>query len=180
MKKALIIAIVIVMIAILILISKNSIRNKMINLVKGAKIPDELKVPIERITIAANNDGILLVIEQGERSPDEQIARRKANVIDKSKVNDINYIMTAPADKFFPVTAIPGTSMHERKNGVFPKAIDIQVTGKPKVYDWLKNNAHKFGFYRTVPSEFWHWEFLPHLTLAIGKGQTFQGQIFNT
>jgi hypothetical protein len=63
------------------------------------------------------------------------------------------------------LAASPGTSNHGR--GI---ALDVntncgtQTGAKPncagsKVYQWLKGNAHKYGFTRTVQSEPWHWEY---------------------
>jgi hypothetical protein len=62
--------------------------------------------------------------------------------------------------------APPGKSKHG--TGV---ALDLntncgkQTGAKPKcdgsrVYQWLKNNAHNYGFKRTVQSEPWHWEYV--------------------
>ncbi|CAF4261478.1 unnamed protein product [Rotaria socialis] len=64
------------------------------------------------------------------------------------------------------LAARPGTSKHGR--GV---ALDLntncgsQTGAKPNcggssVYQWLKNNGHKYGFKRTVQSEPWHWEYV--------------------
>ena len=33
--------------------------------------------------------------------------------------------------------------------------------GSDKIYEWLKQNAPKLGFVRTVSDESWHWEFRP-------------------
>ena len=63
------------------------------------------------------------------------------------------------------LAAQPGTSNHGR--GI---ALDLntdcgkQTGAKPdcgasKVYQWLYNNAHNYGFTRTVQSEPWHWEY---------------------
>ncbi|CAF1337470.1 unnamed protein product [Didymodactylos carnosus] len=63
------------------------------------------------------------------------------------------------------LAAKPGTSNHGK--GI---ALDLntdcgsQTGAKPncggsKVYQWLKSNAHKYGFTRTVQSEPWHWEY---------------------
>lgn len=50
--------------------------------------------------------------------------------------------------------ARPGYSNHQ--NGV---AVDID-TVEPAHYEYLRKNAHRFGFERTVPGEPWHWELL--------------------
>jgi LAS superfamily LD-carboxypeptidase LdcB len=52
------------------------------------------------------------------------------------------------------LAARPGYSNHQ--NG---KALDIYITDY-KVYEWLKKNAAKFGFKRTVRREAWHWEYV--------------------
>ena len=46
-----------------------------------------------------------------------------------------------------------GTSKHET-------GFAIDFNTKPaKVYTWLVNNMYKYGFYRSVKSERWHWRF---------------------
>jgi len=63
------------------------------------------------------------------------------------------------------LAARPGSSNHGK--GI---ALDLNTDcgkqagatpncGGSKVYQWLYNNAHKYGFTRTVQSEPWHWEF---------------------
>jgi MYXO-CTERM domain-containing protein len=51
------------------------------------------------------------------------------------------------------LAARPGYSNHQSGH-----ALDLNASS-PGVYSWLANNAGKFGFKRTVPSENWHWEF---------------------
>jgi hypothetical protein len=51
-----------------------------------------------------------------------------------------------------PLASRPGTSNHESGH-----ALDIE-TRELKVRLWLRRNAERFGFERTVPSERWHWE----------------------
>ncbi|HUS29248.1 MAG TPA: D-alanyl-D-alanine carboxypeptidase family protein [Kofleriaceae bacterium] len=52
------------------------------------------------------------------------------------------------------LAAKPGYSNHQ--NG---KALDIYIDDY-KVYEWLKKNATKFGFKKTVRREAWHWEYV--------------------
>lgn len=51
-----------------------------------------------------------------------------------------------------PLASRPGTSNHQSGH-----ALDIE-TRRPKVWPWLRRNAERFGFIRTVPGERWHWE----------------------
>lgn len=55
------------------------------------------------------------------------------------------------------LAARPGYSNHQ--GGI---AVDITVgSTSSSTYRWLANNASRFGFKRTVPSEPWHWEYRP-------------------
>ena len=49
--------------------------------------------------------------------------------------------------------ARPGFSNHQSG-----RALDISVDSDP-IREWLKANAKRFGFHRTVRNEPWHWEF---------------------
>lgn len=55
------------------------------------------------------------------------------------------------------LAAKPGYSNHQ--SGV---AVDINRAaanaGDSPIDVWLRNNAHKYGFYNTVANEPWHWE----------------------
>jgi hypothetical protein len=51
------------------------------------------------------------------------------------------------------LAARPGYSNHQSGH-----ALDLN-TSSAGVYTWLSNNASKYGFKRTVPSERWHWEY---------------------
>ena len=39
--------------------------------------------------------------------------------------------------------------------------MNFTFDGSDKVYEWLKANAPKHGFVRTVSDESWQWEFRP-------------------
>jgi LAS superfamily LD-carboxypeptidase LdcB len=86
---------------------------------------------------AAHKAGLDLSIRSGFRSHAKQTALYK-------KYRSGNGNLAAP----------PGFSNHESG-----RALDLYIT-KDKVYSWLKDNAGHYGFYRTVPGEAWHWEYL--------------------
>jgi LAS superfamily LD-carboxypeptidase LdcB len=52
------------------------------------------------------------------------------------------------------LAARPGYSNHQSG-----RALDIYITDY-RVYEWLKKNATKYGFKRTVRREAWHWEYV--------------------
>jgi LAS superfamily LD-carboxypeptidase LdcB len=61
--------------------------------------------------------------------------------------------LNAKSSEFAPPTAKPHYSKHEC--GV---AVDLNTKGDGQL-QWLKNNASKYGFRQTIPSEAWHFEF---------------------
>lgn len=71
--------------------------------------------------------------------------------------------------------AKPGRSNHQHG-----QAFDLNTLGfdGTPMYDWLKKNAPKLGFLRTVSGEHWHWEYLPAEAKEISKNggfKTFSG-----
>ena len=117
--------------------------------IQGHNVTDELYFHVVSLFDAAKADGINLILNSALRLKSEQLYLRRQNVIDKSKVNDEKYLMTADNGLFLPRTAKPGQSNHESG-----RAIDVNAT--PKEYAWMVKNAHSFGWIRTVPSERWH------------------------
>ncbi|CAF1108517.1 unnamed protein product [Adineta steineri] len=105
----------------------------------------------DNMATAAKNAGVSVKISSGFRT----IARQEYfwNCYQTKSCNNGN------------LAARPGSSNHGK--GI---ALDIntdcggQTGAKPNcggsaVYQWLYNNAHNYGFTRTVQSEPWHWEF---------------------
>jgi len=69
----------------------------------------------------------------------------------------------------FATAAKPGFSNHQHG-----QAFDLDVGGfdGDPTYDWLKVNAPKLGFVRTVNKEPWHWELRPELAAQLAaKGK---------
>lgn len=119
----------------------------------ATKYESQVKLLLE----AAKKSNVPLKINSSLRTFDEQLALRKQNIKNKSKKEDEKTLLEAPSSDFFPQTGKPGFSNHQ--NG---RAFDFN-TGIPSVYKWMVANAPKFGFVRTVPSERWHWEYLPNV-----------------
>lgn len=122
----------------------------------GVRVIATMYDKITAMQDAAQKVGIHLTLAAGLRTWEEQVFLRMQNVIDKTKAQDLKYLATATSDKFNPRTGKPGYSNHQ--DG---QAYDFNVTHFPLVYAWLVKNALRFGFIRTVPSERWHWEYLP-------------------
>ncbi len=105
----------------------------------------------DKMAVAAEKAGITITIASGFRTVPRQQYFWDCYI--KKSCNNGNQ------------AAKPGTSNHGRGT-----ALDLntncgkQTKAKPdcggsKVYQWLKNNADKYGFKRTVQSEPWHWEY---------------------
>ena len=127
-----------------------------VSLIDGKKVVNSYLPFVKAIIEAANRDKVVLRINEGFRTWEEQFGFRYRNVIDKSKMNDRNYLITADNGLFTPRTAKPGYSNHQNGN-----AYDFNVP--PIVYKWMFDNAKTYGFIRTVESERWHWQYLPQL-----------------
>jgi LAS superfamily LD-carboxypeptidase LdcB len=102
-------------------------------------ITEELYIQYDILVQAAKKDGENIKLISGFRSyPDQK------DLYDDREVRKVR-------------TAKPGCSQHQ--NGI---AIDINTRGfTTDLYKWMKTNAPKYGFIRTVTSEDWHWEYKP-------------------
>ena len=68
--------------------------------------------------------------------------------------------------------ARPGFSNHQHGQAFDLNTRHNVFDGSDKVYEWLKQNAPRHGFVRTVSRESWHWEYRPaeaELLAAAGK-----------
>jgi LAS superfamily LD-carboxypeptidase LdcB len=129
---------------------------KLPGLNKPAIKDNAAKVALNSMIANAKEKGVNIIVVSGFRTKQKQIELRiKAAPIGKKKDDD--FIMNAPSSQFSPVTAKPGTSHHE-----LGFAFDLN-TNDLNVYRWLKENAYKYDFIRTVQSEKWHWEHRPDL-----------------
>lgn len=113
--------------------------------------------PFKKLQAAAKAAGHNLYLGSGFRTYDEQLVLRKAYA-PKSRKNDMYYLLNESATAFTPDCAPPGYSNHQ--NGT---AFDMVVKGRIPLFNWLKGNAINYGFVRTVPSERWHWEYIPEI-----------------
>jgi peptidoglycan hydrolase CwlO-like protein len=101
---------------------------------------------------AAARAGVSLCASSGWRSPEQQIALRRAHC-----GTSYYAIYQMPSSQCRPPTARPGSSMHER--GL---AIDFSCNGGGAIrrgnscWNFLAANAASYGLYN-MPAEPWHW-----------------------
>lgn len=67
--------------------------------------------------------------------------------------------------------AEPGTSNHQHGQAFDLNTEHNVFNGTDKIYEWLRRNAPKHGFIRTVNNESWHWEYRPREAAQMGPGQ---------
>lgn len=121
-----------------------------------AEVIDRMVPVVKRILRAAKRDSVDLKVTNGYRTFAQQLIIRSKHVRGKQKQLDLSYLLYAHPSLFYPATGKPGHSKHQ--NGI---AYDFNVINDDIAYAWMVNNAFRFGFVRTVPSERWHWEYLP-------------------
>ena len=95
------------------------------------RVKPEVARAFKSMVTAASNDSVVVGSVSGFRSYKQQADARSR------KQN---------------LAVRPGFSRHQE--GI---AIDIDVQTTPRTYQWLAENAHKYGFARTVSYEPWHW-----------------------
>lgn len=158
---------------------------------QGCKVPVVLKPKLEEMVADAAADGVTLTIAKGFVTLQDQIDIRRYYLKpeDKHRYNDLEWLLSAAVNAFRVLVGYPGSSNHQN---VKRPAIDFNVTQTDKFgkrignlpsYKWLVENAHKYGFVRTVESERWHWEYMPWITdmfFKVGKSNpTWDGLIKN-
>jgi len=136
--------------------------------VDGKPVGKDVAKAIILMKRAAAKDGVDLRVNSGFRSPYTTIGPN--GPIQSTKGTSVSStsqdtLYSAYLKNGKPLTAKPGTSNH---GNAF--AFDLNtgsVTGtiksplNKKVYQWLIDNAHKYGFVRWVAKEEWHWEYRP-------------------
>ena len=67
--------------------------------------------------------------------------------------------------------APPGASNHQHGQAFDLNTGNGALAGNDPIYEWLKRNAPKHGFIRTVTREPWHWEYIPDKAAQMGPGE---------
>ena len=73
--------------------------------------------------------------------------------------------------------AVPGTSSHG-----LGLAVDVRRASERPRAEWLRNNAHEFGWWREFEEEPWHWRYCagdeaPDTVRAFERGQPYKPQV---
>jgi len=107
------------------------LRYEGVTLIDGKKIVNSYVPFVQAIKEAAFHDKVILKINEGFRTWEEQYNFRRNNVIDKDKMNDKIYLTTADNGLFNPRTAKPGYSNHQ--NGDGKECVDLWFYKNSKI-----------------------------------------------
>lgn len=135
-------------------------------MVDGHRVLASLKSMVANMQVAASKDNILLTLNSGFRTFNEQLKLRVQNTSPTNKAKGLDredkFLLTAPSTEFTPLTAMPGWSNHQDGHAFDFQTRDLANTkGNENAYAWLVKHAIEHGFIRTVSSERWHWEYRP-------------------
>ena len=163
----------------------------------------------EKMAKAAKKDGVELYVLSATRNYYAQKSIWEAKYAGKRKSNGINLKKSYPDQqartyKILEYSSMPGTSRHHwgtdidisfRKNNSSGMLINrTYESGKgKKVYDWMVNNASRFGFcqpYKGDPKkrtngayqlgyqeEKWHWTYTPLASQYLSKYKKLQKRL---
>ena len=148
---------------------------------KGMFLQKKTYEAFKKMHAAAKKDGINLTIKSATRNFFSQKKIWDSKWLGTKKVTGVKNIKKefpqpkARALKILEFSSMPSTSRHHWGTDIdmnnFTNKYFEHGQGK-KEYDWLKNNAHLFGFYQPYTpkgtarkygynEEKWHWSFLP-------------------
>lgn len=148
---------------------------------EGMFLQKETYESFKKMHTVAKQDGISFVVKSATRNFISQKNIWEAKWNGKRKTTGIKNIIKEfpnPKDRALKIlmfSSMPSTSRHHWGTDIdlnnFTNKYFEKGKGK-KEYDWLKNNAHKFGFYQPYTKkgnerphgyneEKWHWSYLP-------------------
>lgn len=148
---------------------------------EGMFLQKETYESFKKMHTAAKLDGVSFVIKSATRNFISQKGIWEAKWNGSRKIEngkDAKKAYPNPKDralKILEYSSMPSTSRHHWGTDIDLNNFTNEYfeKGKGKVeYDWLKNNAHKFGFYQPYTKkgserphgyneEKWHWSYLP-------------------
>lgn len=120
------------------------------SLANGHKIDSRVYPHLQQMFDDARNQGILPTISSSYRTSEEQQSE-----LDQKTEEFINQGYTPEEALEIAKTwaALPGASEHQAGLAVDITSADASVQAPDIVWNWLKSNAHKYGFIRRYPPD---------------------------
>lgn len=134
----------------------------------------------ERMHQKANEDGVELFIVSSTRNFERQKQIWENKWLGRSLTQNVNLAESGlndfeKAERILKYSAMPGTSRHHWGTDIDINSVDedfFETEEGEKLYLWLLNNAHTFGFFQPYSmrgknrptgyeEEPWHWSYAP-------------------
>ena len=135
-------------------------------LAKGQSVDKRIYPALQEMFDTAKSNGIYPVVSSGYRT-----AKKQQSLLDK-KIAEYKAMGCSTKEAITRAkewVAVPGTSEHQLGIAVDINADGVHSTGD-EVYEWLEQNAYKFGFIRRYPpdkteitgiaNEPWHYRYV--------------------
>lgn len=120
-----------------------------IKLSNGECVDSRIYPYLQKMFDAARNDGVYPIVRSGYRTAKEQ-QKIYNDKIEEYKAEGLSSAKAKTEAEYW--VAIPGTSEHELGLSVDVNADGVHSKGTD-VYDWLKENAHLYGFINRYPAD---------------------------
>jgi D-alanyl-D-alanine carboxypeptidase len=132
----------------------------------GQSVDTRIYPALQEMFDAARGDGVYPVVVSGYRSAEKQQGLLDDKIAEYRAEGCSIEEATIKAEEW---VAIPGTSEHQLGIAVDINADGVNSAGF-EVYDWLEDNAHKYGFILRYPAdktditeiiyELWHYRYV--------------------
>ena len=121
----------------------------LLRLSNGQKVDERIYPDLQRMFDDARADGIALYVVQGYRTEQEQQQMLDNKIKEYKSLGKSTEEAKALAEQW---VAVPGTSEHQIGIAVDINA-DTEKCTPEKLYNWLSENAHKYGFINRYPED---------------------------
>lgn len=121
----------------------------LLRLSNGQKVDERIYPDLQRMFDDARADGIALYVVQGYRTEQEQQQMLDNKIKEYKNLGKSTEEAKALAEQW---VAVPGTSEHQIGIAVDINA-DTEKCTPEKLYNWLSENAHKYGFINRYPED---------------------------
>ncbi len=111
-------------------------------------VSEEIYPHLQKMFDDAREEDVYMIVRDGYRSCEEQEEIMQEKIEEYKRTTKIDFIAKHMAEKW---VAVPGTSEHQLGIAVDINA-DIYSYGH-QVYNWLENNAYKYGFIQRYPED---------------------------
>ena len=122
---------------------------KLLTLSNGQQIDERIYPPLQEMFDDMRSQGIYPTVVSGYRSYEEQRAILEEKYL---AYRGEGYSKSRAKELALEWVALPGTSEHQLGIAVDINP-DYSVSDGEGVYDWLKDNAHKYGFIKRYPED---------------------------